>query len=439
MRKLLSVLFLCLFSLSGYGQGSDLSQLNEYLEKLEAHDKFMGSVALSHNGEMVFSKSVGYADKEAGIKSTIDTKYRIGSISKMFTSAMILMAVEENKLDLNQALSTFFPKVDGAEDITISNLLNHRSGIINFTNDPSYLSWHTEYKSREDLLEIIQKGKSEFAPDSKGDYSNSNYLLLTFILEDIYQKPYAEILKEKITGPLNLQNTSIFGNTDPKKNESYSYKFISNNWKKERETDASIPLGAGALISTPKDLVTFIEALFDGELISNESLAKMMDIQENYGRGMFKFPFHEKAAYGHGGGIDGFTSMLSYFPEEKLAFVMTSNGNNYNSNNIAIAALSTYFGKPFEMPEFNYITLTSEDLDKYVGTYATDQLPLEIKITSKDNKLFAQATGQPEFGMDAVDTHKFEFTPAGVVMIFDIDDNKMVLKQAGQEYKFIKK
>ena len=439
MRKLLSILFLCVLSLSGYAQKRDFAQLSEYLEKLEAHDRFMGSVSLSQNGEMLFAKSVGYADKEAGLKSTMDTKYRIGSISKMFTSAMILMAEEENKLELDQTLEAFFPKLDRAGDITISNLLNHRSGIPNFTNDPSYLSWHTEYKSREDLLKIIQKGKSEFAPDSKGDYSNSNYLLLTYILKDIYKKPYTEILKEKITDPLDLQNTSVFGKTDPKKNESYSYKFVSNNWKKEQETDASIPLGAGALISTPKDLITFIEALFAEKLISAESLAKMMDIRENYGRGMFRFPFDDKAGYGHGGGIDGFTSMLSYFPEEKLAFVMTSNGSNYNSNNIAIAALSNYFGKPFAMPKFNNISLSSEDLQQYVGTYTTDQLPLQIVITSKDDKLYAQATGQEQFGLDAIDTHEFEFTTAGVVMVFTPEENKMLLKQAGQNYKFVKK
>lgn len=439
MKTIILVFFVSLFSMITYAQERDLSKLHEYLEKLEAHDKFMGSVALSQNGEMVFTKSVGYADKEGGRKSTVDTKYRIGSISKMFTSAMILMAEEEKKLDLNQTLDAYFPKVDRAGDITISNLLNHRSGITNFTNDPSYLSWHTESKSREDLLKIIQKTKSEFAPDSKGDYSNSNYLLLTFILEDIYEKPYEVILKEKITGPLNLQNTSVFGKTDPTKNESYSYKFISNNWKKEQETDASIPLGAGALISTPKDLINFIEALFAGEIISKESLGKMMDIKENYGRGMFMFPFDDKAGYGHGGGIDGFTSMLSYFPEEKLAFVMTSNGNNYNSNNIAIAALSNYFGKPFDMPKFNNITLSAEDLEKYVGTYATDQLPLEIKITSKDDRLYAQATGQGEFGLDAVDTHEFEFSMAGVVMVFTPEEHKMLLKQGGQDFRFVRK
>lgn len=439
MKKILFIISLSVLSLTVFAQTKDFSRLNEYLDKLEEHDKYMGTVLLSHKGEVVFRKSLGYADKEFGIKSSLDTKYRIGSISKMFTSVLILMAEEEGKLSMEHSLDSYFPKVDKARDITISNLLNHRSGITNFTDDPSYLSWNTEVKTREDLLQIIETGKSEFAPDSKGSYSNSNYILLTFILEDIYKKPYALLLKEKITDPLSLEHTSVFGKVNTSNNESHSYKFVSDTWRKEAETDASIPLGAGALISTPKNLAAFIEALFAGKLISDESLGKMKDINENYGRGMFRFPFEDKSSYGHGGGIDGFTSMLSYFPEEDLTLVMTSNGNNYNSNNIALAALSTYFGKPFDMPKFKRITLTSEDLDKFVGVYTTEQLPLDIEITQKNNKLFAQATGQQEFGMDAVDTNEFEFTPAGVIMIFDNLESTMVLKQGGQEYRFVKK
>jgi len=439
MKKTILSYLLCFLTITVFAQTRDFSKLNDYLEKLEEHDKFMGTVVLSKDGEVVFSKSVGYADKEAEIKSSLDTKYRIGSISKMFTSAMILKAAEEGKLDLGQTLDQYFSEVDRAADITISNLLNHRSGITNFTDDPGYLSWHTQRKSRKELLQIIEKSKSEFAPDSKGSYSNSNYVLLTFILEDIYNKPYADILREKITDPLALHHTSVFGKINSKDNESHSYKFVSDSWKKEAETDASIPLGAGALVSTPKDLVRFIEALFAEKIISKESLAKMMDIKDNYGRGMFRFPFEDKSSYGHGGGIDGFTSMLSYFPDEKLTIVLTSNGNNYNSNNIALATLSTYFGKPFEIPKFNKISLSSEELNQYVGVYVTEQLPLDIKITNKENKLFAQATGQQEFGMDAVDTHEFEYSAAGVVMIFDVKDNNMTLKQGGQEFKFVKK
>lgn len=439
MKKSFFLLFMWIISLANYAQTRDLSKLSEYLDKLEEHDKFMGTVVLSHEGEVVFGKSVGYADKEAGIKSSLETKYRIGSITKMFTSVLILKAAEEGNLDLGQTIDNYFPNVDKADHITISHLLNHRSGITNFTDDPNYLSWHTQTKSREDLLQIIAKGGREFEPDSKGSYSNSNYILLTFILEDVYKKPYADILKEKITEPLSLKNTAVFGKINSEKNESHSYKFISDSWKKEAETDASIPLGAGAIISTPEDLIRFIESLFAEKIISKESLDKMMEIKDNYGRGMFRFPFEDKASYGHGGGIDGFVSMLSYFPKEKLTLVITSNGTNFNTNSIGLAALSDFFGKPVDMPKFNQITLTSEDLEKYVGTYTTEQLPLDITITTKENKLFAQATGQPEFALNAVDTHEFEFTQAGLVMIFDIEEQRMVLKQAGQEYKFVKK
>lgn len=397
----------------------------------------MGSVALSENGKIIYTKSIGFSDVESKTKPNETTKYRVGSISKSFTSALVFKAVEENKLSLDTKISKYFPNIKNADKISISNLLNHRSGIHSFTDNENYLSWNTQKKSEQELLKIIEDGGSDFEPDTKADYSNSNYVLLSFILEKIYKKPYSEILQEKIIKPIGLKNTYIGGKINLKNNEAHSYIF-ENNWIKETETDLSIPLGAGAIVSTPSDLLQFAEALFNGKIISEKSLKLMETIKDDYGSGLFQMPFGTKKAFGHTGGIDGFSSNYGYFPEEKVAFALTSNGSNYTNNNIAIAVLSAVFNQPYEIPTFKTLDLSSADLDQYLGIYSSKDIPLKITITKNDTTLMAQATGQSAFPLDASDKNIFKFDQAGIVLEFMPANKTMILKQGGKNYNFIK-
>ena len=188
-KKIISLLFVLLFGTT-FAQNLNTSKLDSLFQILETKDKYMGSIAISENGKILYTKSIGKDDIETNKLSSIATKYRIGSISKMFTSCLILKAVEENKLNINQSIDIYFPTIENAKKITIGNLLNHRSGIHNFTNDEEYLKYNTQPKSEKEMVEIISKGKSDFEPDSKGDYSNSNYVLLSYILEKTYKKSF---------------------------------------------------------------------------------------------------------------------------------------------------------------------------------------------------------------------------------------------------------
>src|SRR5690606_24056848 len=220
------------------------AQLDTFFDTLEKNQKFNGSVALSENGKIIYERSLGFADFETKTQNNADTKFRIGSISKTFTAALILKAEEEGKLNLEQKIDLYFPTIKNANKITIENLLNHRSGIHSFTDDSSYLEWNTQPKTKEELIALISNYNADFEPDSKADYSNSNYVLLSFILEEIYGKSYAEILNEKIIQPLGLKNTKFGGEIKVSNKEANSYKF-EGNWVKESETDTSIPMGAG--------------------------------------------------------------------------------------------------------------------------------------------------------------------------------------------------
>jgi len=318
-------------------QSPDTAKLNSFFNALSAHNKNMGSLTISSNGKVVYQKTIGYSQVNDSIKrpTTVKTKYRIGSISKMFTAVMVFQLIEEGKLNLATPLSTYYPQLPNAAKITISEMLDHRSGLYNFTSDTLYSSYETKPQSEAAMLSVMEKEKPAFEPDAKAEYSNTNFVLLGYIIEKITGKPYPEALKERITSKIGLTDTYYGGKINPANNEAYSYSY-QGEWKQEPETDMSIPGGAGALVSTPTDLVKFIEALFAGKLISQSSLNQMKTMRDNFGMAMFIMPFDDKKSYGHSGGIDGFSSMLSYFPEEGLAISYISNGAVYSTNDVMI-------------------------------------------------------------------------------------------------------
>lgn len=434
-NQLITILLLAIFSYTGFTQELDKVKLDNYFNALEQNNKLMGSVAVSKDGELIYTKTIGYADVDNKIPANINSKYRIGSISKTFTTVLVFKATELGKINLNQNIDKYFPAIKNAEKITISHLLSHRSGIPSFTDTEEYLTWNTKPKTKNEMVEIITKSGSDFEPDSKAEYSNSNFVLLTYILESTFAQPYSELLKQYITEPLDLKNTYLGSKINTNNNECNSYNF-NQVWNIENETDISIPMGAGGIVSTASDLVKFSDALFEGKLVSLENLEKMKTIRDRYGMGLLKFPFESYTAYGHTGGIDGFSSVFSHFDNGKYSYALLSNGSNYNSNNISIAVLSAIFNKPYSIPEFKTFTVSQEDLDKYLGIYSSEELPLKITITKDTKSLIAQATGQPAFTLESTEKDVFRFDQAGIVMEFNPSLHLFVLKQGGGQYTF---
>ena len=299
------------------------------------------------------------------------------------------------------------------------------------------MTWNTQPKTEAEMIEIIVKAGIGFEPDRTAIYSNSNYVLLTYILEKTFKKKYPELLEEYITQPLGLTNTCFGKKIDSSKNESKSYHFLEA-WELEPETDMSVPLGAGGIISTPSDLVKFSDALFAGKLLKNESLELMKTIKDKYGLGLIQIPFYDKIGYGHTGGIDGFSTVFSYFPDGNISYALTSNGTNFNNNNISIAVLSAIYNKPYNIPDFKTYTFDTNDLDSYLGVYSSKQIPLKITITKNNTTLIAQATGQSSFPLTATEKDVFEFDQAGVVMVFNPVEKTMILKQGGGQFTFAK-
>lgn len=272
----------------------------------------MGSVALMKEGEIVYTKQVGFISENLQQKPNKATSYHIGSITKTFTSVLVLRATEEGKLSLNTTLDKFFPKLENASIITVENLLNHRSGIRNFTKDQKNSVLFYQENAKSELIKLISNYQSDFTPNSKFEYCNSNYLLLTYILESIYKTSYSSLLNEKVITPLKLKQTHFSKGIESSKNQAKSF-FLSNEWQIFPETHYSVSSGAGAIASTPTDLLKFHKALFTHEILSKENVDRMLTLKDKYGLGMFAIPYEKQFGFGHNRKIDGFKSILVTF------------------------------------------------------------------------------------------------------------------------------
>lgn len=426
------------FSCMVFSQHGNRQKLIDYLDSLSVHHKVMGSFAFAVQDQPSFVKVIGFSDAAKQQEANMNTQYRIGSVSKTFTAVLVMKAVEQKKITLDTKLSVFYPEIENANKITIRNLLQHRSGIHNFTNEKEYWTYNTTPHTEESLVSIIKKYKSDFSPGTQYEYSNSNYVLLGFILEKIYKKSYAHLIKEKIAGPLKLMLTEVGGKIDPSKNQALSYQYSNGSYKLSQETDMSIPGGAGNIISTSTELLKFIIALENGKLVSKKSLTQMKGFIDNYGYGIGKVPFEQYSGYGHIGGIDNFRSILYYFPELKIAVSSVTNQSDYDENDISIKMIQIALGKDFKMPNFREISVSEELLKKYEGLYKAEGFPLDIKIFSQKGKLMGQATGQSEFALEAVSESEFTSKTAGITMKFNAEKATMDFSQGANNFTFKK-
>lgn len=436
MKRKIAFTLSLLVSVTLTAQQLNTKKLDSLLNVLDVNKKAQGSVAISKNGKLLYSKAIGFVDAGKTKAANSQTKYRIGSISKMFTAVVTFQLIEEKKLTLDTKLSQYFPQIKNAGKITIGNMLYHRSGIHNITDDSTYEEWCDKPVTQKEMLAKITAAGVDFEPDTKTSYSNSNYILLAYIIEKITRKTYTQNIQQRITTKLKLANTFYGGKINHAKNEAGSFVFQGGDFTAfPYETDMSVPSGAGAIVSTPADLTVFIHALFNGKLVKASSLAQMKTIKDGLGMGMFTFPFYDRVAYGHNGGIDGFSSNLAYFIKDSIAVSYTSNGTNYGMNDILIGLLSICFNKDYSIPDFNAVANTADiDFKKYTGVYAATFFPMKITITTDGKGLSAQATGQSSFQLDYKGKDTFGFDLAGIELIFNTEKEEVVLKQSGHSF-----
>jgi CubicO group peptidase (beta-lactamase class C family) len=421
---------------SGYAQTLDITKLDQFFDRLAEKNKAMGSLTIAKDGNVLYTRVIGYSQINGTEKKPLSaaSRFRIGSITKMFTAVMILQLVEEGKLKLSDTLDKFFPQIPNAQKITIAQILAHRSGIPN-----SRPTSKTNAVTKDELLTIVSKGTPDFEPGTKHSYSNSGFFILGLIVEKLAAESYGEALKERVTSKIGLKDTyAATGNIDVNKNETLAYIKFGGDWKQITETHSSILFGGGQIVSTPNDLAKFINALFELKLISQESLNQMKTMRDGEGLGMTTFTFAGKTFYGETGGGDNRGAWLAYLPDEKLTVAYATNAKIYPVSNIVSGVVDIYYQRPFQIPALESIAVSPEILDKYVGVYSSPETPAKARVTRDGETIFFQPPGaQSAVPLEATAEDKFQIEGVAV-FTFDAAKNQMTVKRRGGERLFTK-
>ncbi|HZM86088.1 MAG TPA: serine hydrolase domain-containing protein, partial [Blastocatellia bacterium] len=270
---LLSLLAILAFQVSAVAQ-SKANKIDNLLSLYHKYGQFNGSVLVADNGKVVYQKGLGLANMEWNIPNAPDTKFRLGSITKQFTSTLILQLVEQGKIKLDGKLTDYLPEYrkDTGDKVTIHNLLSHTSGIPSYTSLPGFFQNVSRNPfTVDDFIKKYASGELEFEPGTKFVYDNSGYFLLGAIIEKVTGKPYEQVLKENIFDPLGMKNSGYdrWGTILNKRATGYTRS--PKGYQTAAYLDMSIPYAAGSLYSTVEDLYLWDQALYGDKVLSAKS------------------------------------------------------------------------------------------------------------------------------------------------------------------------
>lgn len=414
-----------------------VSKVDEYMKAAVGVDRFSGSVLLARDGKPIVSKGYGMANYEWDIPNTPQTAFRLGSITKQFTSAAIMLLQERGKLSASDPVCKYVTDCPAAwQPVTIRNLLTHTSGIPNYTNFPTFGAKAVlPLKPAELLLEYKDK-PLDFAPGEKYTYSNSAYHLLGLIIEKVSGNSYADFLQENIFTPLGLKHTGYDNSRTLLKNRAAGYSREGDKIVNALYMDMWIPYSAGALYSTTEDLLKWEQALYTDKLLTQKSRDEMFTpFKNNYGYGWGVGKRLDRPSNSHGGGIYGFTTTITRFPADRVTVIALSNIQGTSTDKVATALSAIAFGAPYRTPvERKAIAVPSQVLDKYVGEYQLTQA-LIITVTNEGGRLMLQISGQPKTELFAESETAFFLKTVDAQITFEKDAagkvTRLILHQGG--------
>jgi CubicO group peptidase (beta-lactamase class C family) len=398
------------FVVTSPGQAQDPTpRMRQIVQSYVTDKTFMGTVLVSRDGKPLINEGYGFAQVEWNIPNVPEGKFRLGSLTKQFTAASILLLEEQGKLKVEDPVSKYVPDAPPAwEKITIFNLLTHTSGIPNFTSFPDYRDTEWKDTTPQELVARFRDKPLDFPPGTKFSYSNSGYILLGYILEKVSGQTYADFLQKNIFTPLGMYDTGVDSNTAILPKRVQGYVPSAQGMQHAGYVSMTIPFSAGALYSTTGDLLKWEQGLFGGKLLSAASLTKMTTpFKDKYGFGLFIGEESGHKQISHGGGIEGFNTSLSYYPDDKLIVIVLGNLNggavDSLGSNLGKAALGQQVMLPSERKE---VQVPEKILQDYVGTYQL--MPgFSLTMTLENGQLMTQATGQPKFPLFAESETKF--------------------------------
>jgi CubicO group peptidase (beta-lactamase class C family) len=327
MKNILLCLSLNFIVLIGQSQ-----ELENIITKYAINNQFNGSILVHKNDSIIYSNSFGYSNREFEILNQDSTRFKIASVSKLFTAVIIMQLYENNKLQLSDYISKYLPnyKGEGANKVTIQQLLNATSGIDDFEKDGDIV--YEKHFSTDYLLEHYCSGKLIHKPGKVFNYNNADFVILGKIIEEITRQSFSQVLNEQILQPLGLKNTGML-NYEVVEGLADSYMYNDSTGIIERDTPyfPENYFSAGGMYSTVYDLMEFSNAIFTGTLLLQETLDILLTPeQESYASGLWVFNFwitddnQPKVAF-RPGNIWGTVAVFIRFLDSDLSIIVLSN------------------------------------------------------------------------------------------------------------------
>ena len=442
---------LCLVVVSAHAQSAvpgiqqpETKRMEQIIQDSVTSQHFMGAVLVERDGNAILNKGYGSANLEWNIPNAPDTLFRLGSITKQFTAASILLLEERGKLKIDDPISKYMPDAPPAwKNITFVHLLTHTSGIPSFTSFPDYNTLQSQPVTPDQLVARFRDKPLDFLPGEKWSYSNSGYALLGYLLEKISGEKYCDFLQQNIFTPLAMHDTGCDRNSVILPRRASGYTPGPHGLENAGYIDMTVPFSAGELYSTTGDLLRWQQGLFGGKLLTPASLKRMTTpVKENYGFGLEIQTINGHERISHDGGINGFNTSEVWYPEEKLSIIVLSNVNGNAPEEIVDRLASVMHNEPVILPsERKEIAVPVATLSRYVGVYQLAP-KFALTIALQGDHLTAQGTNQSSAPIFASTPTRFFARVVDAEIEFFTDANgkvdHLVLYQGGHEIKGVK-
>lgn len=364
-------------------QAQAQARLSAWLEEYVKTFAFSGTLGVMQDGVLLFCKAYGLASMEHQVPNTPDTRYRIWSIGKQFTAALVLRLAEQGLLQLEDRLADHFPEwtaLDGR--ITIHHLLNHTSGLFNYANLPdAHRMFYRQHHRRDELVALFTGWPLEFEPGARFQYCNTGYWMLGQLIERVSGQTFAACLEQQIIRPLGLSGTGLDDGRRLVPGLATGYEVDGDGLVSCGYVDMSLVAATGGLYSTAGDLLRWRQALASGAVLRPDTLERMQTPGHGqYGYGVAIDSSGGRRRIHHGGGCEGYLSELHHFVDEGLAIVALSNYGFTAVDKLCRRLDALVRAEPVDLPQRPaFHALPDARLAPLLGTYGDDCLHIELR------------------------------------------------------------
>lgn len=459
MNNKLAVIFVVFCAVLTISAQSIESNIDQYLTIRSEMGNFSGAVLVAKDGKIIFRKGYGLADVEKRIPYTPDTQHAIASVSKMFTSVAALKLRDQGKLKLDDSICKHLDDCPTAwQPVTIQNLMRHTSGIPDYEEklelgSEKYLQMMAEGNTSARIYAEAKKLPLDFKPGEQWHYSNTGYVVLSYLVQKVAKMPFAEFVAKNILRPTGMKHTGIFSFGKPPKNLAVGYTYGDLGWektlagfpltdgtlKKQPPITISSPHGDAMLYSTLDDLYRWSQLMEGSKMIPKSEVDEIYTAGlEDYGYGWFIGQGFNRKRARHNGMLPGFLTDFIRFPDEKTTIIIFSNIDRTRLNSVARDVTAITLGTPYDMPvRGKVIKLLPEQIANLEGDYKMKDGRL-LTIKNEPDFLTAKLKDFYTAGLIPLSPTEFYFPLADGKAIFTLDESgkaaKVNMRYSGEDH-----